>query len=69
MREPIEVDHTTQTLKVPHLGYTLRVLIGAAATWDDPAPGEIRAYTVKYRGAPVAVINIKQHEDLAESHG
>lgn len=65
MREPILVDYDRGTLVVPHLGVTLRVLMGAAlAEWPDPQPNERREFAVKYKGVRVATLSVKQHATL-----
>lgn len=65
MKEPILVDQEARTLAVPHLGVTLRTMLGAAlATWPDPLPLEVREYTVRYKNAAVATLNVRQHADI-----
>lgn len=64
-REPIEVDDATSTIVTPHWGVTLRTLFGAAlASQTNPIPGSRRDYTVLHKGAPIATIFVRQHDDI-----
>lgn len=64
-REPVVVNDVNSTIVVPHWGITLRTLFGAAlASWPDPQPGDRRQYTVLYKDAPIATLNVRQHDDI-----
>lgn len=66
--EPIEVNDVNSTVEVPHLGITLRVLIGACLSgWPRAHPGEKRTYNVLYKSADIGTINVRQHTDF-ETH-
>lgn len=63
--EPVEVDDVNSTITVPHWGITLRRLYGAAlASQTNPIPGSRRDYTVLFKGAPIATIFVRQHDDI-----
>lgn len=64
IKEPIPVNPINSTMRVPHLGITLRTLFGAAlsSAWADPHPGEKRDFTVVHKGVPIATIHVKQHD-------
>lgn len=65
MREPILVDYDRSTMVVPHLGVTLRVMIGAAlADWPSPQPNQRRVFSVVYKGVNLAQLSVKQHPEL-----
>ncbi|OWT55246.1 hypothetical protein [Candidimonas nitroreducens] len=60
--DPVLVNPVNHTVTIPHWGITLRTLYGAVlAAWPHPAPGELQRYTVLYKGAPIAAINVRQH--------
>lgn len=55
MKEPISVD-VDGTIDIPHLGITLRVLLAVAVENSLPLK---RQYPVRYKGAIVAKVRIK----------
>lgn len=58
------VDDETGVVDVPHWGITLRRLFGAClAAQVNPEPGA-RQYVVRLKGAPIAIINVRQHDDF-----
>lgn len=64
-RDPVQVNSVNRTITVPHLGITLRVLIGAALNnWPSPVPGERREYDVLYKRAAIGTLRVKQHDDV-----
>lgn len=64
-KDPIVADYAAGTIEVPHLGVTLRVLMGAAlASWPVRQPGQRRKFTLNYRGARVGSITVRQHETI-----
>ena len=64
-RTPVEVNDVNSTVSIPHWGITLRTLFGAVlASWRDPQPGERRDFTVLHKDTPIAVIHVRQHDDI-----
>lgn len=64
-KQPIAVDEQARIVSVPHLGVTLRTVMGAVlSAWTDPQPLEAREYTIHYKNAPVGRISVRQHADI-----
>lgn len=65
MKAMILTDPDKRVLEVPHLGVTLRTMIGAAlSAWPDPNPNERRSFRVQYKGTTIATLKVKQHADI-----
>jgi hypothetical protein len=53
--EPIVADIRDQTLTVPHLGVTLRTILGATVA----AGSKVRRWSIVYKGAYIGTIKIQ----------
>jgi len=60
--ERIGVDADRQVLSVPHLGFTLRSLLGAAAS-AGPVTEENSQWTLRYRSVDIGAIRLKVYKD------
>lgn len=62
MKQPVIVDHLEKTIDVPHLGVTMRVMMGAVvSTWGNPPKNEKRKYKIRYKNSDIGILNVKQH--------
>lgn len=65
VKEPIGVDEQARIVSIPHLGVTLRTVMGAVlSSWTDPKPLEVREYVVHHKNVPVGTVKVRQHADL-----
>lgn len=62
IRERLTVNTVNSTIITPHLGITLRTLLGAALeSWPERKPGEHRQFLVEYKNATIATLSVKEH--------
>lgn len=75
-RDPILVDFDKRVMVVPHLGVTLRVMLGAAlAQWPDPQPNDRCELTLVYKDTAIGTLRVRQYTEphsglpLGDTHG
>lgn len=62
IRSRIEVNTVNSQAVIPHLGITLRTLLGACLeVWPEGKPGESRQFAVRYKEKEIAVLNVRKH--------
>lgn len=60
-RQRVKVNSVNRTVEIPHIGVTLRVILGAVLDkWGEPCGAEYRDYKVSLDGELLATLHARQ---------